>query len=160
MTSQDRPGHLGRRVLLIEDNPDGRESLRALLTLAGFQVETAEDGLQGVKKALSWRPDTAIVDIGLPILDGYQVASCLREALGTGEIGCILVEPAQGRGGEIFPPREFLPLLRRLADEFGPEWTVRLKELGVARAKWRSQGLSPNEVSQHVRELIARMGWL
>jgi len=69
-------------VLLIEDNPDGRESLRTLLTLVGFQVETAEDGLQGVKKALSWRPDSAIVDIGLPLLDGYQVAACLREALG------------------------------------------------------------------------------
>ena len=43
----------------------------------------------------------------------------LRAALATGEIGCLLVEPAQGRGGEIFPPREFLPLLRKLADEFG-----------------------------------------
>jgi precorrin-2 dehydrogenase/sirohydrochlorin ferrochelatase len=47
-----------------------------------------------------------------------------------------------------------------LADEFGPEWTARLKELGLARAKWRAQGLSPREVSQQVRELIVRMGWL
>jgi precorrin-2 dehydrogenase/sirohydrochlorin ferrochelatase len=51
-------------------------------------------------------------------------------------------------------------LRERLAEEFGPEWTVRLKELGAARAKWRSQGLSPHEVSQHVRDLIAQMGWL
>ena len=43
----------------------------------------------------------------------------LRAALAGGGIGCVLVEPAQGRGGEIFPPREFLPLLRRLSDEFG-----------------------------------------
>ena len=42
----------------------------------------------------------------------------------------------------------------------GPEWTVRLKVLGLARAKWRSEGLSPGEVSHNVRELIARMGWL
>ncbi len=48
-----------------------------------------------------------------------QLESQLRAALGTGEIGCLLVEPAQGRGGEIFPPHEFLPMLRRLADEFG-----------------------------------------
>jgi len=47
-----------------------------------------------------------------------------------------------------------------LADEFGPEWTARLKELGLARAKWRAQGLSPREVSQQVRDLIVRMGWL
>jgi precorrin-2 dehydrogenase/sirohydrochlorin ferrochelatase len=51
-------------------------------------------------------------------------------------------------------------LRESLADQFGPEWTVRLKELGLARAKWRAQGLSPREVSQHVRDLIARMGWL
>ncbi len=43
----------------------------------------------------------------------------LREVCAGGEIGCVLVEPAQGRGGEIFPPQEFLPLLRRISDEFG-----------------------------------------
>lgn len=47
-----------------------------------------------------------------------------------------------------------------LAQQFGPEWTARLKELSLARAKWRSQGLSAREVSQQVRELIVRMGWL
>lgn len=51
-------------------------------------------------------------------------------------------------------------LREHLADEFGPEWTTRLKELGVARAKWRSQGLSAREVSQQLRDLIAQMGWL
>jgi 4-aminobutyrate aminotransferase-like enzyme len=45
----------------------------------------------------------------------------LRAAFATGEIGCVLVEPAQGRGGEIFPPREFLRRLRRLTDEIGAE---------------------------------------
>ena len=48
-----------------------------------------------------------------------QLEAKLRSVLGTGEIGCVLVEPAQGRGGEIFPPAEFLPLLRRLCDESG-----------------------------------------
>ncbi|HWY65134.1 MAG TPA: NAD(P)-dependent oxidoreductase [Rhizomicrobium sp.] len=47
-----------------------------------------------------------------------------------------------------------------LADQFGPEWSERIKELGLARAKWRSEGLSPGEVSHHVRDLISRMGWL
>ncbi len=48
-----------------------------------------------------------------------QLEAKLRGVLATGEIGCVLVEPAQGRGGEIFPPAEFLPLLRRLCDESG-----------------------------------------
>lgn len=51
-------------------------------------------------------------------------------------------------------------LRETLADQFGPEWTVRLKELGLARAKWRAEGLSPGQVSQNVREMLARMGWL
>jgi precorrin-2 dehydrogenase / sirohydrochlorin ferrochelatase len=61
-------------------------------------------------------------------------------------------------GGQV--PGLARALRETLADQFGPEWTVRLKELGLARAKWRSEGLSPREVSQNVRDLIARMGWL
>lgn len=99
MTTDEGPSPLIRRVLLIEDNPDGRESLCTLLTLAGFQVETAADGRQGVEKALSWQPDTAIVDIGLPLLDGYEVAACIRKALG-GTVHLIAVtaySPEQAR---------------------------------------------------------------
>ena len=61
-------------------------------------------------------------------------------------------------GGQV--PGLARALRETLADQFGPEWSLRLKELGLARAKWRSQGLSPREVSQNVREMIARMGWL
>ena len=70
-----------RRVLVVEDNPDTRETLCLLLRLSGFQVEVAGDGLEGVRKALAWRPEAAVVDIGLPVLDGYEVARCLRQAL-------------------------------------------------------------------------------
>ena len=69
-------------VLIVEDNPDGRESLRLLLTLLGYDVEVACDGWEGVQKALRDHFDVAIVDIGLPKLDGYQVARCLRRSLG------------------------------------------------------------------------------
>ena len=61
-------------------------------------------------------------------------------------------------GGQV--PGLARALRESLADQFGPEWTTRLKELGLARAKWRSDGLSPSQVSQNVRDLIARMGWL
>ncbi len=71
-----------RRVLLIEDNPDGRESLRMLLTYLGHNVEVAADGEEGVRKALSVVPDVALVDIGLPRMDGYEVARRIRAALG------------------------------------------------------------------------------
>jgi CheY-like chemotaxis protein len=69
------------RVLIVEDNRDSRESLRWLLELWGHEVEVAEDGQRGVAEALRWKPDTAVVDIGLPLLDGYQVARQVRAAL-------------------------------------------------------------------------------
>jgi signal transduction histidine kinase/CheY-like chemotaxis protein len=71
-----------RRVLVVEDNPDGREMLRVLLGLYGHEVHEAEDGPAGVERALSLRPDVAIIDIGLPGLDGYEVA---RRVRGTAE---------------------------------------------------------------------------
>jgi CheY-like chemotaxis protein len=70
-----------RRVLIVEDNPDCRDTLCQLLRLSGFQVEQAGDGPEGVRKALAWRPEAAVVDIGLPLLDGYEVARRLRHAL-------------------------------------------------------------------------------
>jgi len=80
-STKDRPDP--RRVLVIEDNPDSRESLRILLQMWGHEVEVAGDGCDGVRKALSWVPEVAVVDIGLPGLDGYQVARRVRAVLGS-----------------------------------------------------------------------------
>jgi signal transduction histidine kinase/CheY-like chemotaxis protein len=72
----------GRRVLIVEDNPDGRETLRTMLEMWGHQVEVAADGQQGLDQALALRPEVALVDIGLPLLDGYELARRVRAALG------------------------------------------------------------------------------
>ncbi|MCP3099181.1 response regulator [Myxococcus sp. K15C18031901] len=71
-----------RRILLVEDNPDARQAMRELLELWGHQVEVAPDGLQGVELALRKPPELALVDIGLPGLDGYRVAAELRSRVG------------------------------------------------------------------------------
>jgi CheY-like chemotaxis protein len=84
------------RVLLVEDHPDGRETLKLLLELCGYQVEAAADGRQGVEKGLAWRPEVAVVDIGLPLLDGYEVARRLRAALG-GRVRLIALTAYGGR---------------------------------------------------------------
>jgi CheY-like chemotaxis protein len=70
------------RVLVVEDNADGREMLKLLLELLGYRVQVAEDGVQAVQMALGWRPEVAVIDIGLPRMDGYQVARKIRQALG------------------------------------------------------------------------------
>jgi two-component system, sensor histidine kinase len=70
------------KVLIIEDRLDVRESFRLLLSLVGCHVDTAADGEEGVRKALVGRPNVAFVDIGLPLLDGMEVAKQIRASLG------------------------------------------------------------------------------
>jgi CheY-like chemotaxis protein len=68
-----------RRVLLIEDSPDAREMLRLMLELAGHAVYDAADGVRGLELLHAVRPDVGIIDIDLPMMDGYQVAQRIRE---------------------------------------------------------------------------------
>jgi CheY-like chemotaxis protein len=70
-----------RRVLVAEDNSDGRRMLCWLLRLWGHRVEEARDGPEAVRKALEYQPEVAVVDIGLPEFDGYEVARRLKAAL-------------------------------------------------------------------------------
>jgi CheY-like chemotaxis protein len=69
-----------RRVLVIEDNADIRESLGLLLTMWGHGVEFAETGPDGLLRAHAEQPDVALIDIGLPGLNGYEVARRIRSA--------------------------------------------------------------------------------
>jgi PAS domain S-box-containing protein len=71
-----------RRVLLVEDNDDTREVLRELLEMWGHRVEVAEDGFKGVQLFPVLRPHVALVDLGLPGMDGFQVARKIRESEG------------------------------------------------------------------------------
>jgi signal transduction histidine kinase/ActR/RegA family two-component response regulator len=71
-----------RDILIIEDNDDARETLRVLLEMSGHRVETASDGAIGLEKALALRPEVALVDVGLPKMDGYEVARRIRAATG------------------------------------------------------------------------------
>jgi CheY-like chemotaxis protein len=65
-------------ILIIEDNPDAAHSLRDLLELSGHQVEVAYSGPEGVQAALRVEPAVVLCDIGLPGMDGYEVARRLR----------------------------------------------------------------------------------
>ncbi len=67
-------------VLVVEDNDDARETLQMLLELAGHAVSSERDGPSGLRAALENRPDVMLVDIGLPKMDGYEVARRVRDA--------------------------------------------------------------------------------
>jgi CheY-like chemotaxis protein len=75
-------GSTGRRVLIVDDDAEGREALRALLEVWGHQVEVAENGERGLELTLKARPDVVLLDLGMPDLDGYEVARRIRAAPG------------------------------------------------------------------------------
>ena len=68
----------GRRVLVVDDNADAADSLSFLLEMFGHQVRTAHDGPAGLAAAAEFRPDVVFLDLGMPGMDGYQVAARLR----------------------------------------------------------------------------------
>ncbi len=69
---------VSRRVLVVEDDADSAEGLLMLLEAQGHVVRTARDGQEAIETATSFRPEVALVDIGLPDIDGYEVARRLR----------------------------------------------------------------------------------
>jgi CheY-like chemotaxis protein len=73
-----RNGSESLRVVVIDDNVDGAESLASLLELIGHRARTAHDGPTGIEVVREFDPDVVFLDIGLPRMDGYEVARQLR----------------------------------------------------------------------------------
>jgi CheY-like chemotaxis protein len=68
-----------RRLLIVEDNPDIADTTATMLAIAGHTVRCARDGAQALTEAQSFAPEIVLLDVGLPQLDGYQVARRLRQ---------------------------------------------------------------------------------
>ena len=113
------------RIGVIDDNPDALASMRAMLELEGYAVDVAADGPAGVAMVLDDRPDIALVDIGLPGFDGYEVARRCRAGgykgrliaiSGYGQVhdqGRSLTEGFEAHLVKPIDSERLLPLLRR-----------------------------------------------
>jgi CheY-like chemotaxis protein len=88
-----------RRVLVADDNRDAAESLAMLLEMQGLDVRTAHDGQEALEIAESFRPDVVLLDIGMPRLDGYEVARRIR-ATPWGETMCLIALTGWGEGDD------------------------------------------------------------
>ncbi|KQU65961.1 MULTISPECIES: ATP-binding protein [unclassified Rhizobacter] len=93
-----RPPVAARRVLVIEDNPDALAALSNLLSVDGHEVLSESDGGAGLAALLAQRPDLVIVDIGLPTLDGLQIA---RHARARGYPGRMVALTGYGREDDV-----------------------------------------------------------
>jgi CheY-like chemotaxis protein len=94
--ASERAGVIPRRVLIVEDSEDVRESLRILLELDGHEVVVAPDGSAGLERLQALRPDVALIDFGLPRLDGLTLAARIRATPG-GERFCLIALTGYGR---------------------------------------------------------------
>jgi signal transduction histidine kinase len=81
--AQEATAYVPLHVVVVEDQQDVRDALKALLEGWGHRVDAASDGLAGIDLILAQRPEVALVDIGMPGLDGYSVARRIRAEMGT-----------------------------------------------------------------------------
>src|SRR5581483_2024736 len=72
------------RILVVDDNEDAAEMLQGALEHLGYTVDVATDGPAALERARAFKPDIALLDIGLPVMDGYEVAQRLRAELANG----------------------------------------------------------------------------
>ena len=120
------------RVLIIEDYDDACDMYAELLRLAGYAVECASDGVDGLEKAVTFLPDLVVLDASLPRLDGFQVARRLRRDSKTTTVPIIMISASEipdfeGRvaeaGGNLAIRKPCLPeqLLDGIRTLLGPE---------------------------------------
>jgi two-component system cell cycle response regulator DivK len=119
---------MSKRILVVEDQEDNRRIVRDLLTSAGFEMIEAEDGEKGVAAALSERPDLILMDMQLPVLDGYEATRRIKANPGLKAIPIIAVtsyalsgDEAKVRGAgcddyvpKPYSPRELLAKIKEL----------------------------------------------
>jgi two-component system cell cycle response regulator DivK len=90
---------MSTKVLIVEDNEDYREMVVFYLKLKGFEVIIAEDGIEGVDLAISENPHIILMDLNLPLLDGWEATKIIKQNVATAHIPIIAVS-ANCTGGK------------------------------------------------------------
>jgi len=122
---------VSKRILVIEDQEDNRQILRDLLTSADFEVIEAEDGVAGVAAAAAQRPDLILMDIQLPLLDGYEATRRIKADPALRAIPIIVItsyalsgddEKARAAGCDAYFSKPFSPrqLLAKVREYLAP----------------------------------------
>jgi CheY-like chemotaxis protein len=84
--ADQQPPPSGKRLLVVDDNQDAADSLAMLLRLQGHEVRVAYSGMAALEMTKTYSPDVVFLDIGMPGMDGYEVARRLRQTPGLGNV--------------------------------------------------------------------------
>jgi CheY-like chemotaxis protein len=95
-------GPATKRILVVDDNEDAADLLREILACLGHDVQVANDGLTALKLAESFHPDIALLDIGMPGMNGRELAARLREH--QGEASKLRLIAVTGYAAEVLSP--------------------------------------------------------
>jgi two-component system cell cycle response regulator DivK len=107
-----------KRILVVEDQEDNRQILRDLLSNAGYEMIEAEDGQQALTQAAKHKPDLILMDIQLPLLDGYEATRRIKADPALNAIPIIVVtsyalsgdeEKAHAAGCDAYVAKPFSP---------------------------------------------------
>jgi CheY-like chemotaxis protein len=121
------PASTGKRVLVVDDNEDAAEGLALSLRLRGYGVRVAHDGPSAIEAAREFHPVIALLDIGLPVMDGYELAGRLRQLPGLEALRLVAVtgygqesdrarSRAAGFHAHLVKPADFGKVLRAIED--------------------------------------------
>ena len=121
---------MSKKILVVEDTEDNRQILRDLLSMAGYDLIEANDGAEGVARASEHKPDLILMDIQMPVMDGYEATRRIKADPALKAIPIIAVtsyalsgdeEKARAAGCDAyvakpFSPREMLAKVREMLD--------------------------------------------
>jgi|SRR5579863_371533 len=94
-----------RRILIVDDNEDAAESLAMILKLGGHETASVYSAAEALAQVCTFRPDVVLLDIGLPGMDGYEVAQHMRELPGLRNVRLVAVT-GYGRAEDRLRARE------------------------------------------------------
>jgi CheY-like chemotaxis protein len=86
-----REAYMGRRILIVEDNPQNRLLVKVVLEFHGYEIMEAEDGQAGIEMAKKYKPDLILMDLQMPVMDGFTAGKIIRGDPDTKEIKMIAV---------------------------------------------------------------------
>ncbi|MBI5526134.1 MAG: response regulator [Deltaproteobacteria bacterium] len=86
-----------KRILLVDDDPDFVEAVKAVVTNGGYDVDVAYDGKEALEKAAKQKPDLVILDVMMPVMNGHEACNALRADPATSQIPVILLTAVASR---------------------------------------------------------------